>query len=184
MGSNSIRAIGLAVLFPAVTLAATPAWADEAAEMIASAESAAPRAVSSEATIYAMGADGKMQTLREGKSGWWCMPDQPSTPTKDPMCGDANAMAWVEAWLGKSEPPKDKVGLIYMLAGGSDSSNTDPYATGETNDNNWITTGPHIMVLNAMPMMSGYPADPKPDTTKPYVMWAGTPYAHLMVPVQ
>ena len=32
--------------------------------------------------------------------------------------------------------------------------------------------------------MAGYPTDAKPDTTKPYVMWHGTPYAHLMVPVE
>ena len=28
-----------------------------------------------------------------------------------------------------------------------------------------------------------YPKDADPDTSKPYVMWAGTPYRHLMVPV-
>lgn len=40
------------------------------------------------------------------------------------------------------------------------------------------------MIVNAMDMMQGYPADPKPDTSRPYVMWAGTPYAHLMIPVK
>jgi hypothetical protein len=25
---------------------------------------------------------------------------------------------------------------------------------------------------------------PTPDTSRPYVMWAGTPYAHLMIPVR
>jgi hypothetical protein len=39
------------------------------------------------------------------------------------------------------------------------------------------------MIMNAMDMMSGYPTDANPDTSKPYVMWHGTPYAHLMVPV-
>lgn len=160
------------------------ARADEKSELIKSAEAAGPAAVASKATIYAMGADGKMQTLREGTNGWWCMPDQPTTPTKDPMCGDANAMEWANAWMNKTDPPKDKVGLIYMLAGGSDASNTDPYATGKTNDNQWITTGPHVMILNAMHLMSDYPAEAQPDTAKPYVMWANTPYAHLMVPVQ
>lgn len=160
------------------------ARADEKSELIKSAEAAGPAAVASKATIYATGADGKMQTLREGTNGWWCMPDQPTTPTKDPMCGDANAMEWANAWMNKTDPPKDKVGLIYMLAGGSDASNTDPYATGKTNDNQWITTGPHVMILNAMHLMSDYPAEVQPDTAKPYVMWANTPYAHLMVPVQ
>jgi hypothetical protein len=71
-----------------------------------------------------------------------------------------------------------------MLEGGTDASNTDPYATAPSETNNWIKTGPHVMVMNATEMMSGYPTDPNPDTSKPYVMWAGTPYAHLMVPVK
>ncbi len=29
----------------------------------------------------------------------------------------------------------------------------------------------------------GYPTGPDADPSKPYVMWAGTPYAHLMIPV-
>ncbi len=180
MCSKGMCGAVLAVLF----LGAQGALADETADLIKSAESAAPAAVSSEAAIYAMGADGKMQTLREGKNGWWCMPDQPTTPSKDPMCGDANAMEWANAWMNKTDPPKDKVGLLYMLAGGSDASNTDPYATGKTNDNQWIETGPHVMIVNAMHLMSGYAGDAKPDTSKPYVMWPNTPYAHLMVPVK
>jgi hypothetical protein len=31
--------------------------------------------------------------------------------------------------------------------------------------------------------MEGYP-DQAGDPTKPFVMWPGTPYAHLMVPVE
>lgn len=158
--------------------------ADGNDDMINSAMSAGPKAVASGATIYAVGADGKMQTLREGTNGYWCMPDDPSTPSSDPMCGDANSMEWAMAWISKTDPPKGKVGLIFMLAGGSDASNTDPYATAETNDNNWVSTGPHVMIMNATDLMAGYPTSEKPDTTMPYVMWAGTPYAHLMVPIQ
>lgn len=168
----------------ALAFAAAPATADGDADMIKSAEMAAPAAVSSGASVYAMGADGKMKTLREGTNGWWCMPDDPATPGTDPMCGDANSMEWAMAWIGKTEPPKGKVGFIYMLMGGSDSSNTDPYATAPTDTNNWISTGKHVMIMNATDMMAGYPTDPKPDTSKPYVMWAGTPYAHLMIPVE
>ncbi len=168
----------------AVGLTTTPAFAQSEAELIAGAESAAPIAVSSAATIYGFDATGAMITLREGSNGWWCMPDTPSTPGPDPMCGDANAMEWAMAWIGKTEPPKGKVGFIYMLSGGSNSSNTDPYASGPAEGNNWITTGRHVMIMNAVDMMAGYPADPNPDTTQPYVMWVGTPYAHLMIPVE
>ena len=169
----------LAVSVPAVQFA----QADDA-EIIKSAQSAAPAAVGADATIYAPQADGSMKTLREGKNGFWCMPDDPATPGTDPMCGDANSMEWAMAWMSKKDPPKAKVGLIYMLAGGSDASNTDPFAKKLTETNNWVKTGRHVMIMNAMDMMAGYPKDPKPDTTKPYVMWAGTPYQHLMVPVE
>ena len=36
----------------------------------------------------------------------------------------------------------------------------------------------------AMRAMEGYPREAKPDTAKPYVMWSGTPYEHLMVPIR
>lgn len=166
-----------------VAALAIPAAADDAA-LIKSAKSAAPAAISAKAAIYAVDDKGQMSTLREGSNGWWCMPDSPATPGPDPMCGDANAMDWAMAWLGKKDPPKDKVGFMYMLAGGTDASNTDPYATAPTASNNWIKTGPHVMVLNAMDKMAGYPTSPNPDTSQPYVMWPETPYAHLMLPVK
>ena len=72
---------------------------------------------------------------------------------------------------------------MYMLEGGTDASNTDPYATAPTADNKWVKTGPHIMVVGSADVIKGHPSGAKPDTTNPYVMWAGTPYAHLMVPV-
>ena len=40
------------------------------------------------------------------------------------------------------------------------------------------------MVMNATEMMAGYPDAANPDTSKPYIMWAGTPYAHLMIPIK
>ena len=97
---------------------------------------------------------------------------------------DANAMEWVGAWLGHTAPPAGKVGFMYMLEGGTDASNTDPYATQPTAENHWVNTGPHIMIVGAASQMLGYPRSPDPDTSKPYVMWPGTPYEHLMVPVK
>ena len=161
-----------------------PAAADDDAALIKSAESAAPGALSAGAAVYAMNDKGEMRTLREGSNGWWCMPDSPATPGPDPMCGDANSMEWAMAWIGKKDPPKGKVGFMYMLEGGTDASNTDPYATAPAEANNWIKTGPHVMVVNAMDLMTGYPTSPTPDTAQPYVMWAGTPYAHLMLPIK
>jgi len=149
---------------------------------VASAMSAAPSSISEGATIVQAQADGSMKTLREGKNGWTCMPDSPTTPGPDPMCMDANAAKWAAAWMGKKDPPANTVGVMYMLEGGTDASNSDPYATAPTAENDWINTGPHIMIVGSKEILAGYPSGAKPDTASPYVMWSGTPYAHLMVP--
>jgi hypothetical protein len=179
---------GLAASLPLIAVTAgaqqhaAPAVTDEA--MIESAMAAAPEAVAKAATIVAIEADGKMRTLRQGSNGFTCLPDNPSSPGPDPMCGDANAMAWAQAWIGKKEPPAGKVGFMYMLAMGVDASNTDPYAQGPAPGNNWIETGPHVMIVGAKGMMEGYPRSALPDTKAPYVMWADTLYEHLMIPVR
>jgi hypothetical protein len=154
------------------------------ADLIKSAMMAAPPAVSGDAAVVAVGEDGKLRTVREGKNGFTCLPDNPASPGPDPMCGDANAMAWAMAWIEHREPAKNQVGLMYMLAGGTDASNTDPHAAKPTADNHWIETGPHVMILGAKGMLADYPRAADPDTKAPYVMWADTPYEHVMVPVQ
>jgi hypothetical protein len=112
------------------------------------------------------------------------MADNPNTPGPDPMCGDRNAMQWADAWIKKKAPPRNKVGFMYMLAGGTDASNTDPYAQKPAANNNWVETGPHVMIVGARGMLDNYPRDAKPDTTQVYVMWPGTRYEHLMIPVK
>ncbi|MFN4140968.1 hypothetical protein [Aestuariivirga sp.] len=177
------HAVFLVAALASAVVVSSAARADSDPDMIKSAESAAPSPVSTGATIYAMNDKGEMRTLREGNNGWWCMPDTPSSPGPDPMCGDANSMEWAMAWISQKEPPKGKVGFIYMMAGGSDASNTDPYALGPADGNNWVSTPPHVMIVNATDMMAGYPSDANPDTSRPYIMWPNTPYAHLMIPV-
>src|SRR5436305_12170184 len=98
------------------------------AAKIANAMSAAPAALSRNASVVEMNEDGSMKELRKGTNGWTCVPDDPSTPGNDPMCLDANAVEWLHAYM-KKEPPPEKVGFIYMLQGGWDFSNVDPYAT-------------------------------------------------------
>jgi len=174
-------------LFPVVlALAVAPADAAPKAPIkvnpVRSALSAAPAAVAAHASVAAIKADGTMAMLRKGTNAFTCMPDNPATPGPDPMCMDANAMEWAMAWIGHKPPPTDKPGLMYMLEGGTDFSNTDPYATKP--DGSWIKTGPHVMVVGSQALLTGYPSGPRPDTSAPYVMWAGTPYAHLMVPVR
>lgn len=150
---------------------------------VESAMAAAPAAIAKDAKIISMKPDGTMSVLREGSNGWTCMPDNPATPGADPMCMDANAMKWAEAWIGHKPPPPDNVGLMYMLAGGSDASNTDPWGQKPKEDGKWVETGPHVMVVGSESLNKLYPSSDNPDTSKPYVMFGGTPYAHVMMPI-
>jgi len=152
-------------------------------DMIKSAMSASPLAIAQAATIVTMDDKMNMKTLRAGTNGWTCLPDMPATPGADPMCLDKNGVEWVHAWMARKNPPPDKMGFGYMLAGGSDASNTDPFATKPAAGGRWVDTGPHVMILNIGTKFDGYPTTA--DNTKvPYVMFPGTPYAHLMLPVR
>ena len=146
-------------------------------DYIKGALSAAPSAIAKDAAVVRMANDGTMHTLRKGSNGFTCL-----IMGTDKMCNDANSMEFLHAMM-KKEPPPNKVGISYMLAGDEGASNTDPYASGKTADNHWIVTGPHIMVFGPPAKALGYTEAKDPDPNKPYMMWAGTPYEHAMVPV-
>jgi hypothetical protein len=146
-------------------------------EYITQALSAGPPALAKDAAVVRMESNGSMHTLRAEKNGFTCM-----IMGTDRMCNDANSMEFIHAML-MHMPPPEKVGVSYMLAGDQGASNTDPYATGKTADNHWVVTGPHIMVFGPPAKALGYSKAKDPDPTKPYMMWAGTPYEHAMIPV-
>jgi hypothetical protein len=195
--SHTAVTVAVAAVAVLLIVAASPAaGADDAGmphgtakmsdgQLIKSAMRAAPAKVSAGATIVAIGKDGKMRTLREGKNGFTCMPDNPATPGPDPMCMDKAALEWAGVYMAHKAPASGKVGFVYMLAGGTDASNTDPYATSPGADKHWVKTGAHVMLVGAEPAFYDmYPQSADPDTSMPYVMWAGTPYQHLMIPVK
>lgn len=70
-----------------------------------------------------------------------------------------------------------------MIApGGSPRSNIDPTATGPTPNNEWGFDVPHLMiVLPNEADLKGLPTTR--DGGGPWVMYPGTRYAHIMVPV-
>jgi hypothetical protein len=157
--------------------AAQKSAASSDAAYIAKAMSAAPKAVAKDASIVRMDEGGKMTTLRQGKNGFTCM-----VIDEEKMCADANSMAFFDAWMKKQAPP-DKLGLTYMLAGDDGASNTDPFAKAKTADNHWVVTGPHVMVVGAAAKSLGLASSAEADPSGPYMMWAGTPYEHAMIPV-
>jgi hypothetical protein len=149
------------------------------AQKIALAMSAGPAEIAKNATIIDMTdmPGGQMKQLREGTNGWVCYANIGA-----PMCLDKEWQKWAEAWMSKGQPKVEGTGIGYMLRGDQGASNIDPYATGPAADNQWVVSPPHIMVLYQDPkMLDAFPTDPK--SGGPWVMWKGTPYAHVMVPV-
>jgi hypothetical protein len=153
-------------------------------DLIMSAESAAPASVAKEATVETIVAMSHTKVLRQGRNGFTCMPDVPETPGPDPMCADAGGMVWVHAWIARKIPLEGLVGVGYMLAGGSDPDNLDPYAMVPKQGREWVRTGPHIILFNVGELAKLYPTSAQPDTSKPYVMYPGTPYASIVLPVE
>jgi len=157
--------------------AGTPEW------KIQNAMSAAPTAVNQAAAVMDFGADGKLVELRAGSNGWTCLPDNPETPGNDPMCVDQNFIAWVSAWLAHTRPEIKTVGFAYMLQGGTDASNTDPFKMKPDSGQAWVDTGPHVMMVVPNPSaLAGLSTDHQ--AGGPYIMWQNTPYAHVMMPVK
>jgi hypothetical protein len=154
------------------------------AEKIANAIAAGPSSVSAKATILDWPVKEGMapEVLRPGTNGWSCLPDFPESKGNDPMCLDETWVSFFQAYMDQKTPEITKVGIGYMLApGGGWASNSDPYAMTESADNHWSHHSPHLMV--AVPdtkSLVGISTDPA--NGGPYVMWAGTPYAHIMAP--
>jgi hypothetical protein len=154
---------------------------------IQNAMSAAPPEIAANATImdWPAAEGGEPTVLQPGTNGWTCFPNTPAATGAsgdDPMCLDGAWLAFADAWMKKTTPNITSVGLGYMLQGDRGGSNTDPYATGPTPDNQWVTTGPHIMlVVPDTRLLDVLPTDPQ--SGGPFVMWKGTPYAHVMMPV-
>jgi hypothetical protein len=169
--------IVIAIAVAPVGIQAQPTGAMSDSDYIAKVMTAAPASVVKGATIVQMQAGGTMRTLQTGSNGFTCM-----VAGANAMCLDNNAMQWARAWMTHTTPP-DTVGFVYMLAGDNGASNTDPYATAPTDGNHWVKTGPHVMIVGPSAKTMGYPTTADADPTNPYVMWSGTPYAHLMIPV-
>jgi hypothetical protein len=157
--------------------------ADVAAK-IENAMSAAPSAISANATILDNALDdaGAFVVLREGSNDWSCFPDFPASPGNDPQCLDQTWLEWLYAFVAGDEPKVTVPGLAYMLQGGSDPSNTDPLATEPAAGEEWVSSLPHVMLLLPGELdQSLFSTDHH--AGGPFIMWAGTPYEHIMMPV-
>lgn len=184
MKRTLLPALLFCLLMAAVPVSMAQAPADMSAK-IHNAMSSAPPSVAANATIldWPTGAGEEMKVLREGTNDWTCLPDMHHTSGNDPMCIDARWLEFISALGSQRDPEITQMGFGYMLqANDGPYSNTDPFATGPTADNEWQEVeGPHLMIL--VPddeTLEGLSTDP--NNGGPWVMFQGTPYVHIMVP--
>lgn len=163
----------------AAATAETGVQIDEAA-LVKEALSAAPPQVAKTARV--MDLEGNL--LREGTGAFTCFPAPPDLA--GPMCLDEQWLAWMHAWMQQKPFTPSRIGFAYMLAGDTPyggASNINPFDMEPTADNDWVVEGPHVMLLvPAEALLAELPITPEED--RPYVMWSGTPYAHVMWPME
>lgn len=173
------RSLGVPILL-LLLLAAVPtdgpAQEMDREAKIERAREAAPPRISQEATV--VDTDGTV--LREGTNGWTCLPEV--VPGYGfPACNDDVWMGFLQAMQAGETPGTERIGLSYMLAGDAKVNNFDPADREQDEGEVWVQEGPHVMIAVPDPaMLEGLPTDPHQGG--PYVMWSGTPYAHIMVP--
>jgi hypothetical protein len=144
---------------------------------IARALSAGPPEVAKSARVVDTDAQGKMTVLREGSNGFTCMPGNPKVIGDPPMCADAASMQWAADFKARKPKPTNTVpGITYMLAGATQRSDSDPFDKTSPP----IQVGPHWMIMWPFdPAATGLPVTNR--KTGAYIMWAGSPYAHVHV---
>jgi hypothetical protein len=144
---------------------------------ITRARLAGPEQVTKDATVAEMAADGSLTVLVKGTSEWVCTPGDENKIGDPPMCMNPMGMRWMmDAMQGKPKPTNTAPGMIYMLCGATQRSNTDP----ADKTSPAIPIGPHWMITWPFDAAAnGLPTRVRDKGA--WVMFSGTPYAYLHV---
>jgi hypothetical protein len=181
LATAMVTAIGMRLDTRAEAKSAEPTGAVDIDETVQAkierALSAGPPEIARSARIVDKDRQGHIVVLREGTNGFTCMPGNPEVIGDPAMCADGPSMQWAADFAAHKPKPTNSVpGITYMLAGATQRSDSDPYDKTSPP----ITVGPHWMIM--------WPFDAKttglPTThrnTGAYIMWAGSPYAHVHV---
>lgn len=175
-----MKRLFLFAFLPIAAVALTGATSPNTTQQIQHALLAGPPSIRSNATVFDMDSKGKMIVLRKGTNGFSCYVGAPGVGN-DPFCANDAAMQWGDDWMHhKPAPANTTPGIMYMLLGATDWSASDPWATKGTP----IHEPPHWMILYPAADAKHYAASGLSKTIKndgTWIMWAGTPYAHLMI---
>ena len=174
-------------------------------KMIADALTAAPPAVTHDATIYAWDSKGQMIMIRPGSGPYICMASgfgstrvgKPPLPYPDPMCLDQNAWSFMKQVLSEKNPMKPSKpyptapGLCWMLAGMAVKDGMVEIGSGMKFEATVAKSGAKIVRISPHLMILPFPVNEKTagmstkyDTDQPNASWimaAKTPIEHVMV---
>jgi hypothetical protein len=136
-----------------------------------------PEQVTKDATVAELAADGTMTVLVKGTNEWVCTPGNENKIGAPPMCMNPMGMRWMlDAMQKRPKPTNTGPGMIYMLCGATQRSNTNP----ADSTSPAIPIGPHWMITWPFDAV----ANGLPTTVRDkgaWVMFAGTPYSYLHV---
>ncbi|WP_455378455.1 hypothetical protein [Petrachloros mirabilis] len=142
--------------------------------------SAAPPHLVNGAGAMIYGADGKLTEVKKSSNGFTCIPTVMNLPDPDPMCMDAAVQQWMTDIMNNAPKPTNTVpGIAYMAHGGSHFEKDGKVVmSGEgakvvKEPPHWMIMWPFDSEATKLPTM--------PNPSGVYIMFDGTPYAHLMV---
>jgi hypothetical protein len=149
-------------------------------EQTALALSAAPAHIAKEAGVMIYGADGKLTEVKPSGNGFTCIPTLMNLPDPDPVCMDAATHQWITDLVNNAPKPTNTTpGIAYMARGGSHFEK-DGKIVMQPDGAKVVKEPPHWMVM--WPFEASATKLPTlPNPSGVYIMFEGSPYAHLMV---
>jgi hypothetical protein len=165
---------------PAALVAQSAKPAESDAEYIRKAETGAPASISKHAKIARLDKSGNVTVVRDGSNDFTCA--SVAAMGIPAICADKNGWDWMtSAMAQKDKPSNDEPGVAYMMQGGTHFETADGQIMMEPSDKTHpVKEPPHWMLLWPLDAAkTGLPIHPSPGGA--YIMFQGTPYAHLMV---
>ena len=127
---------------------------------------------------------------RQGTNEWTCPPGRvsaglescwPSVHVASPICADLEDEV-IQAYVGGKTPKLERDTIIYTQAGDEGYDNTDPSVIEEKDAAGAVDRERRTRYAHAQGPQNREPISTPTSTGNPYVMFGGTPYAHLMIP--
>jgi hypothetical protein len=151
-------------------------------EQIKLARSAAPHAISEDASIIIVNWDGKYKTVKKGSNGFTCYSDLDKIDVPVPSCMDKAALQWWNDFTSGKPGPTNKIpGFAYMAQGALRwEKNKKIYMDWHEPGTARVKEPAHWLIF--WPFDANTARFPTyPGKFGSYIMYNGTPWSHLMI---